>query len=91
MVIFVSTLIIINYSLNSKLGRLWGLLCNLSKSLQSICYATDPSLKSSVVFRVSISGIQRRISGYTNPDHSLRYTHNPSIFPVPEACKESHG
>ena len=26
-----------------------------------------------------------------DPDHSLRYPHNPTIFPIPEACKESHG
>jgi len=26
-----------------------------------------------------------------DPDQSLRYTHNPSIPPVTEACKESHG
>jgi len=38
MVILVSTLIIINSSVNSK--RCMGLLCNLSKGLQSICYAT---------------------------------------------------
>ena len=38
MVILVSTLIIINCSVNSKWGM--GLLCNLSKGLQSICYAT---------------------------------------------------
>ena len=40
MVILVSTLIIINSSVNSKWSM--GPLCNLFKGLQSICYATVP-------------------------------------------------
>jgi len=38
----VSTLIIMNSSVNSKWA--WGHLCNLSKGLQSKCYATEQSV-----------------------------------------------
>ena len=42
MVILVSTLIIKKSSVNSK--WVWGLLCNLSKGLQSIFYVTGPAV-----------------------------------------------
>ena len=43
MVILVSTLLIINFSVNSK--GLWGLLRNLSKGLQSVCYTHATGLR----------------------------------------------
>ena len=46
MVILVSTLIIINSSVNSKWGM--GLLCIMSKGLQSICYATVENYKKKI-------------------------------------------
>ena len=76
MVILVNTLIIINYSVNQN--GVWGLLCNLSKGLQSICYATAKLTRHSAVSDLPLQ-----------PHHSVCSSVSFSVVSILSKCRMS--